>query len=207
MQTRANVIKWFRSCVNMASRQSSSELPPPYLSVVDDTYLHGFLHPPGYIAVSTGDNADETAANNSSENSQNTARQEVYVFVPMDSVLPSYDASNANISAYPSPTAAKSYPNCAPPVYTPAATPSLPRRQTLPPGENYIAISNRILAATGSDERCPTVRFVRSRSPQPSEPNDLFDHIAAWCCLCVVFGFLVLLCLLTYLNPRRWPHT
>ena len=147
----------------MVSRQNNNELPPPYSSVIDDEYLQGFPHPPGYTAVSTDDAADETTYSEQSSvaDGQDTDRQHGCVRISVDNSLPSYDASNAYSSACPSQTAAahRSYPSCPPPAYTLATSPpsyqqqqQQQQQQTRRPNDNYISISNRIPAVTQSDD-------------------------------------------------------
>ena len=166
--------------VGMVSRQNSSELPPPYSTDVDDTCLQGFPHPPGYRAISTDDAADETAANSSSEAGSDTDRWHGNVRVSLDNSLPSYDAANTNTRwAFPNQTTAVgSYPSSSPPAYTPAtAPPRYQRQQALRPNENYISISNRILAATQPD----------GASPANGESSEKDDSGAIWCswiCVC-----------------------
>ena len=185
----SNVTKCFRSRVDMASRQDSNELPPPYSSVVDDAYLQGFPHPPGYTAISTDDAANETRENSSSVPGQHTDRQQDCLRVSMGNILPSYDAAYTNTHpASTSQTAVVgSYPNCPPPAYTAATSPfsHQQRQQTLPPGENYISISNRIQAVTQSDDA----------SPADGESGEK-DNGAG--CLCVAFWTMgMLFCFLS----------
>ena len=124
--SRVYVTECLRSRVDMVSRQTSSELPPPYsTSAVDDAHLQGVPHPPGYTAVSTDEAADETTENISSVTGQHTDRQQYCFRFFIDNVLPSYDAANTFFqSACPSQTAAVgTYPNCPPPAYTAATSP------------------------------------------------------------------------------------
>ena len=146
-------------CAGMAaSRHSSDELPPPppYSSVVDDAYVQGFPHPPGYVRV---DNAGhETATNSSSAAGQNETEPQVrFVLVPIDKVLALYEASNANASAQSSQNDASSHQNCS--EYTPDVERPPAQRRTV---ENYIDISKGLSAATQSGDSSPAVRFTQS---------------------------------------------